>query len=115
MLLEVRNLKKHFPVRGKGELVRAVDGVSFSVDAGQTYAVVGESGCGKTTIAKLPLLLERPTSGSILFDGQDVLELDRKGVRQYRRQVQAVFQDPSSSLNPRLKVAMLLAEPILAA
>lgn len=113
MLLEVQDLKKHFPVRGGG-VVRAVDGVSFAVDAGQTFSLVGESGCGKTTIAKLLLLLEKPSGGAIRFDGQDVLALDRKGVQGYRRQVQAVFQDPSSSLNPRLKVRMLLAEPLLA-
>ncbi|AQV95342.1 peptide ABC transporter substrate-binding protein [Cupriavidus necator] len=113
MLLEVEDLKKHFPARGGGT-VRAVDGVSFAVDAGQTYALVGESGCGKTTIARQLLLLERPSAGAIRFDGQDVLALDRKGVLAYRRQVQAVFQDPSSSLNPRLKVSMLLAEPLLA-
>jgi len=113
MLLEVQDLKKHFPVHGGGT-VRAVDGVSFAVDAGQTYALVGESGCGKTTIARQLLLLERPSAGTIRFDGQDVLTLGRKGVLAYRRQVQAVFQDPSSSLNPRLKVGILLAEPLLA-
>jgi len=116
MLLEVQDLKKHFPVRqsgGKG-LVRAVDGVSFGVEAGQTFALVGESGCGKTSIARLLLLLERPTHGRILFDGQDVLALGRRGVHAYRRQVQAVFQDPSSSFNPRLRVSTVLAEPIIA-
>jgi len=116
MLLEVHNLVKHFPVRqrsGTG-LVRAVDGVSFGVHTGQTFALVGESGCGKTSIAKLLLLLERPTQGRIVFDGQDVLALGRRGVHTYRRHVQAVFQDPSSSLNPRLRVFTALAEPIVA-
>ena len=118
-MLEVSNLKKHFPARGatgnRGDgLIQAVDGVSFSVAAGETYALVGESGCGKTTVAKLLLLLERPTSGAIRFDGTDVLKLDRRALHGYRRQVQAVFQDPSSSLNPRLRVSTLLAEPILA-
>jgi len=113
MLLEVDNLKKHFPARGGGT-VRAVDGVSFAVGAGETFALVGESGCGKTTIARLLLLLERPSGGAIRFDGEDVLALGRAGVMRYRRQVQAVFQDPSSSLNPRLKVRTLLAEPLLA-
>jgi len=113
MLLEVDDLRKAYPVRG-GQSVRAVDGVSFAVDAGQTFALVGESGCGKTTIARLLLLLERPTGGSIRFGGEDVLRYDRRGVLAYRRQVQAVFQDPSASLNPRMKVRMLLAEPLLA-
>jgi len=115
-LLEVHDLVKHFPVRqrsGTGQ-VRAVDGVSFSVHSGQTFALVGESGCGKTSIAKLLLLLERPTQGRIVFDGQDVLALGRRGVHAYRKQVQAVFQDPSSSLNPRLRVFTALAEPIIA-
>jgi len=116
MLLEVQDLVKHFPVRqfGGRELVRAVDGVSFGVEASQTFALVGESGCGKTSIAKLLLLLERPTQGRILFDGQEVLALGRQGIHAYRRQVQAVFQDPSSSLNPRLRVSTALAEPIIA-
>jgi oligopeptide/dipeptide ABC transporter ATP-binding protein len=116
MLLEVQDLTKHSPARqagGKG-LVRAVDGVSFCLEAGRTFALVGESGCGKTTIAKLLLLLERPTHGRILFDGRDVLALGRQGVHAYRRQVQAVFQDPSSSLNPRLRISTVLAEPIIA-
>ncbi|TXL73931.1 ATP-binding cassette domain-containing protein [Vineibacter terrae] len=118
MLLEVRDLKKHFPV-GSGLLrasgaVRAVDGVSFSVDVGETFALVGESGCGKTTIARMVLMLERPTAGAILFDGKDLAGMSGAGLKAYRRQVQAVFQDPYASLNPRLRVRTIIAEPILA-
>ena len=117
-LLEVRDLKKHFRVGGGllqgGGTVKAVDGVSFAVGEGETFALVGESGCGKTTIAKLVLMLERPTSGAILFDGEDLASMGGAGVRAYRRQVQTVFQDPYASLNPRLRVRTIIAEPILA-
>jgi len=111
-LLTVDNLVKHFPVHGS--VVRAVDGVSFTVQAGESFALVGESGCGKTSLVKLLLLLERPSSGRIVFDGQDILTLKRRSLRAWRAQVQAVFQDPSSSLNPRLRVWTTLAEPIIA-
>jgi oligopeptide/dipeptide ABC transporter ATP-binding protein len=117
-LLEVRGLKKHFRVGGgllrAAGTVKAVDGVSFSVAEGETFALVGESGCGKTTIAKLVLMLERPTAGSILFDGEDLTSLGNAGIKAYRRQVQTVFQDPYASLNPRLRVRTIIAEPILA-
>ena len=117
-LLEVRDLKKHFRVGGSllrsAATVKAVDGVSFAVAEGETFALVGESGCGKTTIAKLVLMLERPTAGAILFDGEDLASLGRAGVKAYRRQVQTVFQDPYASLNPRLRVRTIIAEPILA-
>jgi oligopeptide/dipeptide ABC transporter ATP-binding protein len=118
MLLEIRDLKRHFRVGGgllrSGGSVRAVDGVSFSVDVGETVALVGESGCGKTTIAKMVLMLERPTAGTILFEGRDLGSLSGAGLKAYRRQVQAVFQDPYASLNPRLRVRTIVAEPILA-
>ncbi|MEM7187976.1 MAG: oligopeptide/dipeptide ABC transporter ATP-binding protein [Pseudomonadota bacterium] len=119
-LLQVRNLKKHFPVQrglpfiGTKATVKAVDGVSFDVAAGETFALVGESGCGKTTIAKLVLLLEEPTDGSIHFDGADITAMSSAEVKTYRRNAQAVFQDPYSSLNPRLKIGDILAEPIRA-
>jgi oligopeptide/dipeptide ABC transporter ATP-binding protein len=117
-LLEVRDLKKHFRVGGgllrTAGTVKAVDGVSFAVAEGETFALVGESGCGKTTIAKLVLMLERPTAGSILFDGEDLMSLGNAGIKAYRRQVQTVFQDPYASLNPRLRVRTIIAEPILA-
>ena len=111
-MLEVRGLQKHFKV-GRAT-VKAVDGVDFRVDEGETFALVGESGCGKTTIAKLVLMLERPSAGSILFEGEDLTRLSAAGLHRYRRQVQAVFQDPYASLNPRLRVRTIVAEPILA-
>ena len=116
-LLEVDNLVKHFPVRrgllGATRLVRAVDGISFSLASGSTLGLVGESGCGKTTTSRLILGLERPTAGAIRFDGRDVLALDRESERQYRRAVQAVFQDPYASLDPRMRVGSIVAEPLV--
>ena len=117
-LFEARNLTKHFPVR-RGFLakplgvVRAVDGVNFSIGTGKTLGVVGESGCGKTTTAKLVLRLENPTGGSLLFDGQDISGLEGHDVMQYRKAVQAVFQDPFASLNPRMRVDAIIAEPLI--
>ncbi|WP_027515820.1 oligopeptide/dipeptide ABC transporter ATP-binding protein [Bradyrhizobium sp. WSM1417] len=116
MGLELRNLSKHFTVRsdrGKAT-VRAVERVSLEIPEGQTVALVGESGCGKTTIAKLVLKLETPTSGAVTFDGKTLKEMSRKEIKDYRRQVQAVFQDPYASLNPRLTVRRIITEPILA-
>ena len=116
-LLEVRGLSKHFPSRAglfrraKGS-VRAVDGVDFTIRRGETLGLVGESGCGKTTTGRCVLQLERPTHGRILFEGTDISELSQRDLRQMRRRMQVIFQDPYSSLNPRMTVGEILAEPI---
>ncbi len=117
-LLEVRELTKHYPVtRGlfRGTLVgsvRAVDGMSFAVHAGETFAIVGESGCGKTTLANLILGLLPPTSGEILLQGRPLGQLDAVEFMAYRRSVAAVFQDPYGALNPRMRVGDIVAEPL---
>ena len=118
-LLEVRDLTKHFPIGGglpfgrPAGLVKAVDGVSFSVQPGKTLALVGESGCGKTTTAKLILRLEAPTAGEVRLEGEDVHTFAGAALRRFRTRVQAVFQDPWSSLNPRMRVRDLGAEPLV--
>ena len=114
ILLEITNLKKHFRARGGRGVVKAVDGVDFSIGAGETFALVGESGCGKTTIAKMVLLLEAPTEGTIRFAGRDIAKGSGAERKAYRRQAQAVFQDPYASLNPRLHVRTIIAEPLRA-
>ena len=118
VLLDVRNLRKHFPVtrglifeRTVGH-VKAVDDVSFSIRRGETLGLVGESGCGKTTVARCILKLLEPTEGTIFFDGQDLSALDAGATKRYRRQVRAIFQDPYSSLNPRMTVGETVREPI---
>jgi oligopeptide/dipeptide ABC transporter ATP-binding protein len=117
-LLRVANLVKHFPVRGgffrRGtRAVQAVDGVSFALDAGETLALVGESGCGKSTTGRLVLRLIEPTSGTVRFEGRDLLALDARELRQARRSMQIVFQDPYGSLNPRMRVQQILEEPLM--
>ena len=117
-VLEADGVSKHFATRrgifgGSRGVVRAVDDISFSVDEGQTLGVVGESGCGKTTTAKLVLGLEDPSGGSIRFQGKDLVGLDTAGRRHYRKSVQAVFQDPYASLNPRMRVRDIISEPLV--
>ncbi len=112
-LLALEDVRCHFAMGG-GRVLKAVDGVDLTLDAGQTYALVGESGCGKSTLAKLVLGLEQLHGGRVVFDGVDVARLDRVGRRRFRARVQAVFQDPYSSLNPRLRVGTILSEPLTA-
>jgi len=119
ILLEARNLTKYFPVI-KGLIfskrigaIKAVDGISFTIHRGETFGLVGESGCGKTTTSRLILLLEEITSGTILSEGKDISQMSRTEMNHYRASVQAVFQDPYSSLSPRMKVGNIIAEPIV--
>ena len=117
-VVEAAGLTKHFQARrgifgGDRGVVRAVDGISFTIEPGRTLGVVGESGCGKTTTAKLVLGLEEPTGGTIRFEGRDLQQLDAAGHRHYRKSVQAVFQDPYASLNPRMRVDAIIAEPLV--
>src|SRR3954469_15541769 len=116
-LLQVENLVKHFPadrsVFGTPRAwVKAVDGVSFNVEAGRTLALVGESGCGKSTVSRLVLRLLEPDTGRIRFDGRDLLALDPGELRAFRRSAQIIFQDPYASLNPRMTVGQILSEPL---
>jgi oligopeptide transport system ATP-binding protein len=117
-LLEVQGLRMHFPVtegvlahRQIGE-VKAVDGVDFAIRRGETLGLVGESGCGKTTTGRCILRLERPTAGAIIYDGVDIARLAAKDLQAWRRRIQVIFQDPYSSLNPRMKVGQIIAEPM---
>ena len=120
-LVELRDVVKHFPVarslgevvRGKHPAVRALDGVSFDVGSGDAVAIVGESGCGKTTLGRLMLKLVEPTGGSIAFDGTALAGLSGEGLRDFRRQAQLVFQNPFDALNPRFTIYRAVAEPLL--
>jgi len=120
-LVELRDVVKHFPVarslgevvRGEHPAVRALDGVSFDVGSGDAVAIVGESGCGKTTLGRLMLKLVEPTAGSIAFDGTELAGLAGEGLRHFRRQAQLVFQNPFDALNPRFTIYRAVAEPLL--
>src|SRR5688500_10272132 len=112
-LVNVRKLVKHFAVEGSDDVVRAVDGVSFEIFRGETLGLVGESGCGKSTVGRCLLRLIEPTAGEIEFDGRDVLSLGKTQMRELRRQMQIVFQDPYASLNPRMKVGDIVGEPLV--
>jgi oligopeptide transport system ATP-binding protein len=118
-LVQVRNLKMHFPIT-EGAIVprvvahvKAVDGISFDIRKGETLGLVGESGCGKTTTGRCILQLEKATSGEIIYDGRDLNKLDKKAMRPMRQRIQVIFQDPYSSLNPRMKIGDIIAEPMM--
>ena len=119
VILEVKDLKKYFPL-GKGKLnrnkkyVKAVDGVSFQLYEGETLGLVGESGCGKSTLGRAILRLHEPTEGEVYFNGENILEKSRKEMRKLREDMQIIFQDPYSSLNPRMNVYNILSEPLVA-
>src|SRR6266700_4045807 len=112
-LVRVRGLVKHFPVEGSLDVLRAVDGVSFEIFRGETLGLVGESGCGKSTAGRCLLRLIEPTKGQITFDGRDVLSMGKRELRELRRAMQIVFQDPYASLNPRMKVGDIVCEPLV--
>ena len=112
-LVSVRGRIKHFPVEGTDDVVRAVDGVSFHIYSGETLGLVGESGCGKSTVGRCLLRLIEPTAGEVNFLGRDVLSLDRKELRELRREMQIIFQDPYASLNPRMKIGDIVGEPLV--
>ena len=117
-LVEIKNLKKYFPVtegiviQNKVAEVKAIDDISFKILKGETLGLVGESGCGKTTTGRCILQLERPTSGQIIYDGTDMDTVDRRELNKLRQRIQVIFQDPYSSLNPRMKIGQIISEPM---
>src|SRR5947208_5110367 len=112
-LVRVRNIVKHFPVEGTADVWRAVDGVTFDIKAGETLGLVGESGCGKSTTGRCLLRLIEPTRGEVQFEGRDVIAMGKRELRELRREMQIIFQDPTASLNPRMKIGDIVAEPLV--
>src|SRR5258705_12208147 len=112
-LVEVRGLVKHFAVENSDDVVRAVDGVSFEIFEGETLGLVGESGCGKSTVGRCLLRLIEPTAGEVKFEGRDELSLGKTEMREIRREMQIVFQDPFASLNPRMKVGDMVGDSLV--
>ncbi|HJZ82325.1 MAG TPA: oligopeptide/dipeptide ABC transporter ATP-binding protein [Pyrinomonadaceae bacterium] len=112
-LVEVRDLVKHFPVQGTDDVWRAIDGVTFEILRGETLGLVGESGCGKSTTGRCILRLIEPTRGDIRFAGRDVTSMGKRELRELRREMQIIFQDPTASLNPRMKIGDIVAEPLV--
>ncbi|MGQ0543162.1 MAG: ABC transporter ATP-binding protein [Blastocatellia bacterium] len=110
-ILSVKDLVKHFPVENSDDLVRAVDGVSFDIFAGETLGLVGESGCGKSTVGRCLIRLHEPTSGEVMFEGVDIASLPLDEMQALRREMQIIFQDPYASLNPRLSILSIISEP----
>lgn len=111
-LVAVRDLVKHFPVENSDDVLRAVDGVSFEIRSGETLGLVGESGCGKSTVGRCVLRLYEPTSGEVRFDGRNILEMPAAEMQNLRREMQIIFQDPYASLNPRLSILSIVSEPL---
>ena len=111
-LVEVRHLVKYFPVDNSDDVVQAVDDVSFDIIAGETLGLVGESGCGKSTVGRCVLRLHEPTSGEVLFEGENIIGIANNKMQSLRREMQIIFQDPYASLNPRLSIRQIVAEPL---
>jgi len=111
-LVQVKNLVKHFAVENSDDVVRAIDGISFDVLAGETLGLVGESGCGKSTVGRCLLRLHEPTSGEVLFENQNIVGLPNREMQALRREMQIIFQDPYASLNPRLNILSIVSEPL---
>lgn len=111
-LLEVKGLVKHFPVENSEDVLRAVDGITLNIRGGETLGLVGESGCGKSTVGRCVLRLYEPTDGQVVFDGKDITHLSNSEMRVLRREMQVIFQDPYASLNPRLDIQSIISEPL---